>query len=366
MRALADIHPQICPNPSLGGFWQLATMGRMTDHDIAVRATGSTKDATTSTGARLVSEMIPPFMEYLQVEEGRSRATLTRYRAHLERWIAAVGDCAVTEINAERISLLKRRLMDDGCGPATIASIISGLRSFLRFLKSVRGLPVYDAAEVRRPKIPKREVDYLSPEEVQRFFDAIPARTPSGLRDRVLAQVLFTSGMRISEALGLSRADIDWDTREAQIIGKGNKQRKVYFSEIALDWVREYLRYRHDLNPALFVTNGEDPQRLQAQGTWRRFKRYAKLAGMGRRVYPHMFRHTMATTLLANGCPIGHIRALLGHEHLTTTCRYYLGIISDKEAKRAHETFMAPQEVASQRRGAEEVDEETDVTLQGR
>lgn len=313
----------------------------------STEATEATEHDGTASHAPLVSEMIAPFMEYLQVEEGRSRSTLTRYRAHLERCIGAIGDVPVTEINSERISILKRSLMDDGCGPATIASIMSGLRSFLRYLGAVRRMPVHKADEVRRPRIPKREVEYLSADEVQRFFDAIPTKSLSGLRDRALVQVLFTSGMRISEALGISRSDIDWETREALIIGKGNKQRRVYFSETALGWVQEYLRYRHDQNSALFVTNGEEPQRLQAQGTWRRFKRYAKLAGMGRRIYPHMFRHTMATTLLANGCPIGHIRALLGHEHLTTTCRYYLGIISDKEAKRAHETFMAPQEIAT-------------------
>ena len=85
-----------------------------------------------------------------------------------------------------------------------------------------------------------------------------------------------------------------------------------------------YVHIRHDDNPALFVTQGEDPIRLHAQGMWKRFHRYAKHAGIGKRVHPHMLRHTMATTLLANGCPIGHIRAMLGHEHLTTTCKYYL------------------------------------------
>jgi integrase/recombinase XerD len=164
------------------------------------------------------------------------------------------------------------------------------------------------------------------------------------LRDRALVQVLYTSGMRISEALSLKRSSIDWETREALIIGKGNKQRRVYFSEKAISWLQTYLMYRYDRDQALFVTGGDTPRPIRAEGTWRRFRRYAKLAGLGRHVYPHMFRHTMATTLLANGCPIGHIRALLGHEHLATTCRYYLGIISDKEAKRAHEQFLAQSE----------------------
>jgi site-specific recombinase XerD len=97
----------------------------------------------------------------------------------------------------------------------------------------------------------------------------------------------------------------------------------------------------HDNNPALFVTQGAEPKRLYAQGIWKRFHRYASQAGLGKRVYPHMLRHTMATTLLANGCPIGHIRAMLGHEHLTTTCKYYLGIIAEKDVKAAHAKYLS-------------------------
>jgi integrase/recombinase XerD len=147
--------------------------------------------------------------------------------------------------------------------------------------------------------------------------------------------------MRIAEALSLNRAQIDWETQVAQIVGKGNKPRKVYFTDAALAWVRQYLDIRHDDHPALFVTQGEDPTRLRAQGTWKRFHHYARLAGIGKRVYPHMLRHTMATTLLANGCPIGHIRALLGHEHLTTTCKYYLGIIAEADVKAAHAKYLS-------------------------
>src|SRR2546427_7616273 len=106
-------------------------------------------------------------------------------------------------------------------------------------------------------------------------------------------------------------------------------------------YIQQYLGIRHDDHPALFVTQGENPIRLQSHGTWKRFRRYAKRAGIGKRVYPHMLRHTMATTLLANGCPIGHIRALLGHEHLTTTCRYYLGIIAEADVKAAHAKYLS-------------------------
>ena len=253
----------------------------------------------------------------------------------------SVGDHPVGAINSEKLSVYKRHLFDRGLSAATIATMLSGLRSFLRYLRDIRGLAVFDPAKVRRPAIPKREVDYLSKDELQRFLDAIPTQTNAGLRDRALAEVLCTSGMRIAEALGLDRQHIDWEAREARIIGKGNKPRKVYFTEATLIWVQQYLQMRHDDHPALFVTHGDNLIRLHAQGTWKRFRRYAERAGIGKRVYPHMLRHTMATTLLANGCPIGHIRTLLGHEHLTTTCRYYLGIIAEADVKAAHAKYLS-------------------------
>jgi len=199
---------------------------------------------------------------------------------------------------------------------------------------------VYDAERVRRPKIPRREVEYLSNEEVQKFLAAIPTRTLVGLRDRALIEVLCSTGMRISEALSLDRSAINWESREARIVGKGNKQRKVYFGGEAIDWLERYLERRRDENPAVFATTDYEPRRLMPGGTWRRFRRYGRLAGLGR-VYPHMLRHTMATMLLANGCPIGHIRTLLGHAHLATTCRYYLGRISEAEAKAAHAKYLS-------------------------
>jgi integrase/recombinase XerD len=289
----------------------------------------------------LVSEMLPAFLDHLRVEEHRTPTTLIRYESHIKKFISTVGDCPITRISSEHLSLYKRRLLDDSLAPATMAAMLSGLRSFLRYLKEVRGFHVYDPEKVRRPKIPKHEVEYLTKEEVQRFLNGIPTHTQAGLRDRALAEVLCITGMRIAEALSLNRAQIDWDTQTAQIVGKGNKPRKVYFTDSALAWIRQYLDVRHDDYPALFVIHGENPIRLKAQGTWKRFHRYAKQAGIGKQVYPHMLRHTMATTLLANGCPIGHIRAMLGHEHLTTTCKYYLGIIAEADVKAAHAKYLS-------------------------
>jgi integrase/recombinase XerD len=311
-------------------------------------ATNTRKHDDTGPVLLSVSDMLPAFLDHLRVEENRSPGTVQRYHSHIQRFLSEVGDSPVTETTTERLAYFKRRLLDAKLSAATMAAILSCLRTFLTYLREVHQLPVYDPSRIRRPKIPKREVAYLTKEEIQAFFKAIPTTTLSGLRDRALIEILYASSMRISEALSLNRNQINWELREAHIIGKGNKPRKVYFTEDALTWLRDYLSYRHDDHLALFLVQSDLPKRLEAHGTWRRFRRYATRAGLGKRVYPHMLRHTMATTLLANGCPIGHIKALLGHEHLTTTCKYYLGIISDAEANAAHGKYISYKTEASQ------------------
>lgn len=287
-----------------------------------------------------ISKVVPSFLEYLRVEEGRCEATIIRYQVYLERMIGGFGDVEVTQIDGDAISRAKRQLLNSGLAAATISGYVSCLRSLLRYLRDVRHIRVFDAEKVRRPKIPKREVEFLTQDEIERFLAAIPNSNFAGVRDRALAEVLYATGLRISEALALNRSDIDWETREAKVVGKGNKERRVFFNDECLLRTRQYLAVRHDDEPALFVTQAA-PQRLRAQGQWRRFRAFGRKAGLSKDVYPHMLRHTLATTLLTNGCPIGHIRTLLGHAHLATTCRYYLGMVSYAEAKVAHAKYLS-------------------------
>jgi site-specific recombinase XerD len=143
--------------------------------------------------------------------------------------------------------------------------------------------------------------------------------------------------MRITEALNLDRDSIDRVRLEAVIIGKGNKQRTVFFTERGLRWIDSYLALRTDVEPALFVSLKNT--RLTLDTVEPMFRRIRCWSGLDKAVTPHMLRHTAATNLLRNGCPIGHIKEILGHENLMTTCRYYLGILDKVETKRAHARF---------------------------
>lgn len=244
-------------------------------------------------------------------------------------------------LNVGHLLSLRRRTEQRGCGEARVAGILNALRSLLKFSREVLRLLALDPQQVRVPRIPKRDVV-----EVEQFLDAI---IRSGerweevplvrLRFRTLVEALLGTGARISEVLSLDRIDVDFQRRETKIIGKGNKQRPLFFTDRALEWIGRYVSRRRDEEEPLFVTRGEQPRRLSYDAVKNVFRRVTKRARLRKKVSAHILRHTMATTLLFNGCPIGHIKELLGHERLDTTCRYYLAL-DVRAAKEAHQKFL--------------------------
>jgi integrase/recombinase XerD len=290
-----------------------------------------------------MSELGPYFAAYLQFELRRSPETVSKYAQSLKAVIRTIGDMPPEKIRQEHVLLIKAATTNRGVGPCQLRGYIAALKSFLNFCKLTVGLAVMDTRQIRGPRIPKREVQFLTPEEVQKFVSSIPLRKSQrkfymrGLCFRALVEVLLGTGMRISEALSLRRSSINIQTGEAKIVGKGNKERTVFFSPRALNWVREYLNRRLDENDALFVCSPRIPLNRPNAIQW--FRKFRKKAGIQKNITAHILRHTMATTLLFNGCPIGHIKQLLGHENLQTTCQYYLG--TDKRAaKEAHRKYL--------------------------
>ncbi len=276
----------------------------------------------------------------------RSPLTIARYREALRWVIRDIGDQPVATLNVGHLLSLRRKTEQRGCGEARVAGILNALRSLLKFCREVLRLLAPDPQQVRVPRIPTRDVVYLTKEELEQFLDAI---IRSGecweevplvrLRFRALVEALLGTGARISEILSLDRIDIDVQRREAKIIGKGNKQRLLFFTDRALEWIGRYVSRRRDEEEPLFVTRGEQPRRLRYDAVKNVFKGVTKRARLRKKVSAHILRHTMATTLLFNGCPIGHIKELLGHERLDTTCRYYLAL-DVRAAKEAHHRFL--------------------------
>jgi site-specific recombinase XerD len=283
------------------------------------------------------------FLNYARVELNFGAQTIERYTYCLHRLERALGDRPVTEITAEDITAVKAQMLARGNSICWQVVMLAATKRLLLFCQQRLGLLVLDPEAVTIPKRPRREVVYLTAEEVERFVLAIPLETSKrephhpGLRFRALVEALLGSAMRIGELLSLNRTDIDFERREARVIGKGNKERTVFFTERALYWLRRYLEIRSDDLPPLFIS--QSGSRLARTDIWRPFHLYRRLAGLNKPVRPHLLRHTAATQLLFNGCPVGHIKEILGHERLETTCRYYLGL-DRRAAKQAHEKYL--------------------------
>jgi integrase/recombinase XerD len=289
-------------------------------------------------------ELMPYFLGYGKVELRWAAGTLEKYEDAMGWVIRWLDDIPPGRITQQHILLIKAQCARRNHGPSRVAHILAALKAFLRFCQLAVGIETMDAKQIRQPRLPKREVQFLSPEEVQQYVAAIPLRKGPRSYDidwlgfRVLVEVLLGTGARISEALSLRRTSINFQTGEATIIGKGNKEWVLFFSPRALGWVKEYLNRRKDQGEALLVV-GRRGRPMRVQAAQIRFKRFRAMIGFPKPVTAHMLRHTVATTLLFNGCPIGHIKDILGHDRLITTCNFYLG--ADKRAaKKAHGDFL--------------------------
>jgi site-specific recombinase XerD len=289
-----------------------------------------------------IRELLPYYLAYAEHEWRLAKKSLESYREGVLFALFLLGDITPNDLDREKVLALKAAMASRDAGPARMCGVINALRSFLRFCTLGLGMEVLDPKFIRPPRVPKREVIFLTPEEIERFVSAIPVYSGKqidlrGLVFRSLVEVLLGTGMRISEALSLKRSAVNFETGEARIIGKRNKERTVFFTPRALGWIKEYVNHRKDASEWLFVL--PDGKRPVYDTIIRWFRQAKRQAGLLKKITPHILRHTMATTLLFNGCPIGFIKELLGHDNLETTCQFYLGV-DKKAAKEAHQKYL--------------------------
>lgn len=296
-----------------------------------------------------MSELVSGFIRYGQYEMFFSPQTVKKYEESLNWIIRDLGDISVEEITLAHITILKQKIITRGAGEARVSSMVFALKSFLNYCRNMLELEVLDTKKIKSPRRTRREVVFLTSEEIQQYVDSIKIENKwdgnsrrkcvnmDGLRFRTLVEVLLGTGMRISEALSLDRDSIDLERKEAKIIGKGNKERTVFFTDRCLYWIKQYLEQREDKCKPMFITHRDT--RWSKMDISKVFQRQGIKAGISKTVTPHILRHTTATTLLFNGCPISHVKEILGHSRLETTCRFYLGIDKGK-AKEAHGSFL--------------------------
>lgn len=290
------------------------------------------------------------FLEYLEIEQNRSQKTIANYDHYLTRLVDFAGDIKVAEIDSELIR--KWRLWLNRLGTNTSDELqkttqnyhLIALRSFLKFCakRDVKSLAV-DKVELARTT--RKQVAFLSTEEVGRLFQQPATGSLNGLRDRAILELLFCSGLRVSELVGLDRDHINLKRREFMVRGKGQKDRPIFISPDAAAWLEQYLTKRADNARPLFIRYSGSKKvdltgnfhRLTARSVQRMVSRYARLAGITKHVSPHTLRHSFATDLLMNGADLRSVQALLGHSNIATTQIYTH--VTDPHLKSVHDRF---------------------------
>lgn len=290
------------------------------------------------------------FLEYLEIEQNRSQKTIANYDHYLTRLSDYAGDITISDIDAELVRkwrLWLNRLgtnTSDELKASTLNYHLIALRSFLKFCGK-RGIPALAPDKIELARAKRKQVTWLTEDELERIFAQPDITKLAGLRDRSILELLFSSGLRVSELVGLDRDHINLKRREFTIRGKGQKDRPVFISAEAADWLQKYLDERQDNTKPLFIRFAGNKKvdlsgnfhRLTARSVQRLVSQYALLAGITKHVSPHTLRHSFATNLLMNGADIRSVQAMLGHSNIATTQIYTH--VTDPHLKAVHEEF---------------------------
>ncbi|MGH7194420.1 MAG: site-specific tyrosine recombinase/integron integrase [Candidatus Saccharimonadales bacterium] len=298
----------------------------------------------------LFSKTKTDFLEYMEIEQNRSQKTIQNYDHYLTRLSDFAGDIKVGDIDAEMIRkwrLWLNRLgtnTSDELGKITQNYHLIALRSFLRYCAK-RGIPALAADKVELARTTRKQVTFLNEDELKRMFEQPDTATIAGLRDRAILELLFSSGLRVSELVALDRDHINLKRREFMVRGKGQKDRPIFISAEAAGWVKSYLDRRQDTSKPLFMRYSGSKKvdlsgnfhRLTVRSVQRIVARCARLAGVTKHVSPHTLRHSFATDLLMNGADLRSVQAMLGHSNIATTQIYTH--VTDPHLRAVHEKF---------------------------
>jgi integrase/recombinase XerC len=260
------------------------------------------------------------FLRHLEVERGASAHTRRGYATDLAQFAAFLGDAAVQTIDTRLVRGWLAGLHRQRLDAVSISRKLAALRSFLKFLVR-RGVLERNAARaVRGPRLPKKLVSFLPVDDAVTMMDAAPARASSRERDHAIVELLYASGVRVSELSGLDLDDVDAERGVLRVMGKGRKERMVPFGDVAARALAAYLVRRGTAAGPLFTNHRGG--RLTTRSVHAIVRAGARAAGITRRVTPHTLRHSFATHLLEGGASLRMIQELLGHSRLSTTQRY--------------------------------------------
>lgn len=291
------------------------------------------------------------FLEYIEIERGRAVKTVENYDHYLSRFLEQMKIQKVGDINEQNVREFRLWLnrqpgtKSDSMKRRTQNYYMIALRAFLKFLRK-RDIDAISPEKIELAKLPERQIDLITSAELNRLMKAPreayekeedPAIARKYLRDCAILEMLFSTGLRVSELCALN-SDIDLSRDELSVRGKGEKVRVVFLSPTAKEVVREYLKARNDMEEALFVDGRPDKMhRITPRDVQRHLKTYVARAGITSVVTPHTLRHAFATDLLSNGADIRSVQQLLGHASINTTQIYTH--ITDSHLREIHKKF---------------------------
>ncbi len=295
-------------------------------------------------------DMKQQFLEYVEIEKGRSVKTVENYDRYLSRFTEYSKLKNAEDITAEKVREFRLWLnrQSTGNNRATGETLkkktqnyyMIALRSFLKFLAK-RGVKSLSPEFIELAKVGERHLDLISPEELKRLLKSTDGDDLKSLRDKAILELLFSTGLRVSELCSLTQ-DVDFSADSFSIRGKGEKIRVVFISDDARKAVKRYLAKRADVDDALFVRIGREDAKngdlsLDRRSIERIVKQCAIKAGISKKVTPHVIRHSFATDLLSNGADLRSVQMLLGHANISTTQIYTH--VTDTELMRIHKQF---------------------------
>lgn len=289
--------------------------------------------------------LVDAYLSHVAVERRLAPNSVEAYARDLQLLLsyAEADGTAVDMLDRAGLEAFVRKLMESGRSPRSVARVVACIRGFYRFLILERRVATNPASDLRPPKTWKTLPRYLSVEEVDQLIGQPDVTTPRGLRDRALIELLYATGMRVSELTGLRPADVNLEASYLTCTGKGEKQRIVPIGDEAAGWVMRYLRegrgalLRTRTSTRLFVNARGGGSGLTRVGFWKILKGYGYQAKLNVTLSPHMLRHSFATHLLERGADLRSIQMMLGHADLSTT-QIYTHVL-EKRMRQVYDSF---------------------------
>ncbi len=299
-------------------------------------------------------QFIDEFLEYLEIERNCSKLTIRDYRHYLDvfyQWYSStlpskqIDDLNLDDVRKYRVFLANRTdIKGLTLKRVTQNYYVIALRSFLRFLIK-HDHKTLEPSKIDLPKTESRSLKFLEKEHVDRLVTSVDTSVEEGIRDRAIIELLFSTGLRVSELVKLNHAAINLERREFGVIGKGGRARVVFISDRAFEWTQRYIKERKDRFKPLFIRysgrvveeNDGEKMRLTARSVERLVKKYVHLARLPVDASVHTLRHSFATDLLTNGADLRSVQEMLGHKNIATTQIYTH--VTNKQLRDVHEAF---------------------------